>query len=572
MSHVETNCNIDRDSLQELVDDDEEAKQELETTTTNNDAPPLPITTPSPKGREINWVPNTFFVEKQSFTMMVPSTHQIYNEKDVGRWKNGYEIYKRVKEKLQRKQFNTKSLFSQSLFSIAAAAVPAMALSAAQFLFPLIVMAFFHDTGLFDNIDLEKHIKSFPSDNTLRKHNLHQATRDTIVISRKLRHRKICMACDKGNKKGIGHFVKRSSTWDPISGSVEANTIDIDASGGKSNECALSIESSMNKLKDNDGDRSHLLFGQCTDSGGGGVLDSLADELQAKENLACGPDEHLVANCCIHGLQLQLRDAVVEALGDGGLDNVNAMQLLHTVRDLQESLDLEEWRHILCLACQFVSTYDPAVPVVLTGTKSQKECQSEFCDKFKTTFNCHSKFKTNEVVDPDTERCLHTALHKMTEPILTRWWTVGAGANCAFDCYPQLCHAAQTVINIYAGGSGPHGIASCLCAHMTNQENCIDLTLIRSCHKGHTSPHLDWLQSCVDLSMTQAFQSHSMSARHYIMHRDLVCLPSNTVFEDHTEAIEKAGHVRGSDEHKRHMKKLTVFMDQSLNALRTHFK
>jgi len=88
-------------------------------------------------------------------------------------------------------------------------------------------MAFFHDTGLFDNIELEKYIKSFPSDNTLRKCDPHQATRDTIVISRKLHNRKIYMACDKGNKKGIGHFVKRSSTWDPISGSVEVNTVDI---------------------------------------------------------------------------------------------------------------------------------------------------------------------------------------------------------------------------------------------------------------------------------------------------------------------------------------------------------
>jgi len=150
------------------------------------------------------------------------------------------------------------------------------------------------------------------------------------------------MACDKGNKKGIGHFCKVMSAWDPINGTVDLDLLDIDASGGTSKDCAKSIQASMNKLKAVDNDQTHLLYGNATDSGGGGVLDSLADELQEIDNL-CGPeDEHLVANCCIHGMQLMLRNSVVFALGDGGLEKVNAMQLIHSVWDLQESLDLQE--------------------------------------------------------------------------------------------------------------------------------------------------------------------------------------------------------------------------------------
>jgi len=41
-------------------------------------------------------------------------------------------------------------------------------------------------------------------------------------------------------------------------------------------------------------------------------------------------------------MQLMLRNSVVFALGDGGLEKVNAMQLIHSVWDLQESLDLQE--------------------------------------------------------------------------------------------------------------------------------------------------------------------------------------------------------------------------------------
>lgn len=40
----------------------------------------------------------------------------------------------------------------------------------------------------------------------------------------------------------------------------------------------------------------------------------------------------------------------------------------------------------------------------------------------------------------------------------------------------------------------------------------------------------------------------------------------------YTEAIEKARHVRGSDQSELHLKKLNVFMEQSLETLHKHFK
>jgi len=61
---------------------------------------------------------------------------------------------------------------------------------------------------------------------------------------------------------------------------VRTQLLDIDASGGTSADCARAIRTSMNKLKIHDDADTHKLFGQCTDSGGGGVLDSLADEMR----------------------------------------------------------------------------------------------------------------------------------------------------------------------------------------------------------------------------------------------------------------------------------------------------
>lgn len=505
---------------------------------------------------------------------MVPSTHQIERGSDVSRWQNGYDKLQAIKQKPQRNQFQTTSLFAQSSFATAAGSVPALALSAAQFLFPLIVMAMFHDTGLFDDDDfsIDKHVKSFPSDAALRKCNLHQAVRDTVYMSCELRPKKIGTACDKGNKKGVGHFAKVMTEWDPNRCVVGLNVLDIDAAGGASVECAQSIRASMNKLKTNDNDPTHLLSAQGTDAGGGGVLDSLHVELQALQNVCVAPEDCLVANCCIHGLQLQLRNAVVHALGDGGLEKVNAVQLIHTVCDLQESLDMSEWRHMLFEASKCIAAFDPATAGAMMPTSKSQENEMECQQALATVFGFHSKFNVAEAVDPTSTSKHVGAIHaKMTAPILTRWWTVGAGSSCTFEHCLRLFHAAQIVVNTCKSSSGPHGVASCLFAHMSNTENFIDLTLIRGYHKGYTAPHLDWMQSCQDLTATLGFQAHNIAMRFFLMDCDLQRLPAMDVFNDHTEAMDKAGLVRGTDKCKRNLKKLAVFVTQSKETLHKHF-
>jgi len=74
----------------------------------------------------------------------------------------------------------------------------------------------------------------------------------------------------------------------------------------------------VNKLKENDNDNNHLLFGQATDSGGRGTLENFHDELD-KCGLCCSRDEHLVATCTMHALQMQLKNAVEAACGHGAL-------------------------------------------------------------------------------------------------------------------------------------------------------------------------------------------------------------------------------------------------------------
>jgi len=88
----------------------------------------------------------------------------------------------------------------------------------------------------------------------------------------------------------------------------------------------------------------HLLFGMSTDSGGGGTAKKLHKDMDPLA-LCCPADEHLVTNCCIHLIQVQLSNAVKFAFGKGALDKENAMQLLHSVCCLQELIELDSWRN-----------------------------------------------------------------------------------------------------------------------------------------------------------------------------------------------------------------------------------
>ena len=288
-----------------------------------------------------------------------------------------------------------------------------------------------------------------------------------------------------------------------------------------------------------------------------------------------------MANCCVHALQLQLNNAVRAALGDGGLDKVNAMQLLHLVYNLQEAVGSKEWRHILVKSSNCVANFDPSLPIE-EPTHAMSVAQQNklvFEQAFAVVYKYHSKFTIQE--DSDENSFKGTILQKPPAPILTRWWTVGAGTSCTFSYYLQLFHAAQTAINVFDSGSSPHIIASSLFGLMKDPENFVDLTLIQCFTRDMSvSPHLDWLQSSDDLSNKLGFQSHNIATRFFLIERDLISLPASDCFKVYSKAVcNAAGNqdgIRGLegilDERKRHLKKQTVFITESMASLQKHFR
>jgi hypothetical protein len=135
----------------------------------------------------------------------------------------------------------------------------------------------------------------------------------------------VYLSCDKGNKKGVGHFVKILSWLDSSSSRVLKQCLDIDGSEGTTDQCANAIRASLLKVS------VTKLSGQTTDSGGGGVLDGLAAALASRT--LCVPN-YLVASCSLHNLQLTITKPIKDTMGEGGLEKRNIMQLLHSLYDL----------------------------------------------------------------------------------------------------------------------------------------------------------------------------------------------------------------------------------------------
>jgi hypothetical protein len=94
-----------------------------------------------------------------------------------------------------------------------------------------------------------------------------------------------------------------------------------------------------------------LLKGSTTDSRGGGVLESLANEMKKRD--LCTPT-YLVASCTLHAIQIVLENPVKKSLGEGALGARTMIQMFHSMYDLQESMEFSELGLVMEEAQQFV--------------------------------------------------------------------------------------------------------------------------------------------------------------------------------------------------------------------------
>ena len=104
------------------------------------------------------------------------------------------------------------------------------------------------------------------------------------------------MSCDKGEHVGLGRMVKEIAISDVER--VQSIRIDADAPKGSREEVSKALDISLIQIDtyQSDGVRTPIL-GYKTESGGGGVTDSLVSELK---NIGCISFFYCITNCCLH--------------------------------------------------------------------------------------------------------------------------------------------------------------------------------------------------------------------------------------------------------------------------------
>ena len=369
-----------------------------------------------------------------------------------------------------------------------------------------------------------------------------------------------------GNKKGVDHFVKYLS-WIDDDGKLRCHLLDIDASLGDTKACARAVHKSLKKL----GllGRELVLDGVSTDSGGGGVLDPLADELR-KLGVMVAVDECLVAACGIHCLQLQLSNPTTALIGEGDIGKRNAMQLCHTVYVLQNYLP---WT------------------VVVSMMGAAQEFHDQYCDKdyvpedptnkgdvaFAEKWNAVRKFREFQPFGDDTHWKACSAC------VLTRWQYVGAAHKYTFEYYLLLLKFCQIAINGYGSINKINKAASDLQSLLVEPYFYSDICLVVCFHDGYFQQHMNWMMQSNDLTGVCGFQSHQMAVRYYIMYRGL-----ESALEDINKPLEETmgqgffyhfiasldivgdnGNKLMDD--KAHREKANKFVEMAMKSLQKHF-
>jgi hypothetical protein len=280
----------------------------------------------------------------------VPKTHVVIHRSYLKRLQNKESQIDELRQSVGKKKY-TGTPLSKRLLASGLALVPGLSLTGAELVIPLVVFAFLADLHLIDDqIDLELFSKLFVSARNLRNILISFAVDSLIEVGNQINGAdNVFLSCDKGNKKGLSHLVKILSWWDKTEKKVQTFVLDIDASEGRPEGCTEAIQHSLKKV--NNTTITLPLKGQTTDSDGGGVLESLGNQLQERD--LCSPT-YLVASCTLHAIQIALTNPVKKAMGEGSLGARTMMQMLHSASDLQELMEYSEFRLVMEEAKQWV--------------------------------------------------------------------------------------------------------------------------------------------------------------------------------------------------------------------------
>jgi hypothetical protein len=222
----------------------------------------------------------------------------------------------------------------------------------------------------------------------------------------------------------------------------------------------------------------------------------------------------------LHNLQLAVANPIKQTMGEGGLDKKNVMQLIHSVYNLQDSLEKEVWTMHCEAAMSFLNAH---LSTVYVGATEEDQLFASKWEKVKA-------FRQFQAMD---EATMKKTVMTIPAPVLTRWWTAGETASVAWSAYLLLLRVCQQVINANTTASKPNKIASGLQPLLLEAELFSDLAMIHEYHCYFVTAHFGWMQACKDLTKTPGFQAHNTLPHYFLLVEDLL-LMKETLTTTHT--------------------------------------
>ena len=281
----------------------------------------------------------------------VPKNREVVNTSHLQRWKNDSQNFNDFIKGLSKNQFSRKNSDTKSTYiATGMAAGPALPATTVASVNPVLTIAQLMDCGLINHetFDPEKFCKSFPCDTKLRNCVTRAHAECIVEMKHDFKGKKIHMAHDKGNKRGLDHLAKAASLFNRKTGKIDTKVVDINTSGSCGEGVADGLQNSLGSV----GCPTFFkLASCCTDNGGGGVLEESATKL--KERGLTLP-RFIVSNCCVHTHQISLSHGIQTYFGSGSINKKNVMQMMHSAYDLQSHLGPDEFQHFAKLAKEWV--------------------------------------------------------------------------------------------------------------------------------------------------------------------------------------------------------------------------
>lgn len=390
-----------------------------------------------------------------------------------------------AKDKKQRPQNDV----ADTLYATMQAVAPKASPGALAKVVPLAVAGYLTSLGIDDQDIIASITNVAPSEDSLRNVLERAGERVHQTIARIAEEDSpIALAFDKGMRAGIDRFVKEMTHFDHADDKVVSVRINSDGAKGQNSEAAEAIDCSLKEIdKYRNDDKTTRLVGQCTDSGGGGTKEGVAEAISLIDR--ADDNVYYIATCALHALSKSLQNATENSFGENGLGEETFLQLLHTCWSAQEALGENfdnEWNRV-----------NPDVRISRIVEVSEEDVA----------------LLTNLRHDEKND--------KIQKPLLTRWWHVNVCALQVLRTYDAWVKFVKNLYESRSERSKIKTISQNAVALISSDKIRCDLEFFCAFSHAYWTKHMKWMHRIDEVAKTFGHSSRLMLVRCVLMIDDL---------------------------------------------------